>query len=88
MSALGSVREPTRRSEDAASGRRDIPVSAFPAPDDPPLQLVINNAIAAYRDGATPEKAIGHAAVHAWYEGHLFAIDGPVDPAIFTAPPG
>jgi hypothetical protein len=71
-----------------ASGE-PFPSPPFPAPDDPALRFIINNAIASYRDGsATVEQVIGHVAVHAWYEGHLFAVDGPVDPAVFTAPSG
>lgn len=66
-----------------------FPCPPFPAPDDPALLFVINDAIRSYRNGsATAEQAIKHVAVHAWYEGHLFAVDGPVDPAVFTAPLG
>jgi hypothetical protein len=67
----------------------DLPSPPFPAPDDPALRFIINDAITSYRDGsATAEQLIKHVAVHAWYEGHLFAVDGPVDPAVFTAPRG
>jgi hypothetical protein len=49
-----------------------MPHPPFPDPSSATLALVIRNAVDALNSGeATAEEAILHAAVHAWYEGHI-----------------
>ena len=49
-----------------------MPSPPFPNPDSRLLRLIITNAINSMRSGETnAEGAILHAAVHAWYEGHI-----------------
>jgi hypothetical protein len=49
-----------------------MPHPPFPDPGSAMLDLVVRNAIEAWRSGeATVEQAILHAAVHGWYEGHI-----------------
>lgn len=49
-----------------------FPSPPFPAPDSPVLGMIIEGAVAAYESGeADVRVAVTHAAVHAWYEGHI-----------------
>jgi hypothetical protein len=49
-----------------------MPHPPYPDPDSQILKLIVNNAIGAIRSGEVDaEGAILHAAVHAWYEGHI-----------------
>lgn len=49
-----------------------MPSPPFPSPDDAVLRLIVGNAVAAVESGETDVRgAILHAAVHAWYEGHI-----------------
>src|SRR6266511_4406658 len=49
-----------------------FPSPPFPAPDSPVLGMIIEGALAAYESGeADVRVAVTHAAVHAWYEGHI-----------------
>jgi hypothetical protein len=49
-----------------------VPHPPFPNPDSQILKLIVNNAIGAMQSGEVDaEGAILHAAVHAWYEGHI-----------------
>lgn len=50
----------------------ELPSPPFPARDSPILAMIVQNAMTALESGeATVEQAIVHAAVHAWYEGHV-----------------
>jgi len=57
----------------ACSGMSSVmPHPPFPNPDSQILALIISNAVGAMRSGEVDAKgAIVHAAVHAWYEGHI-----------------
>jgi hypothetical protein len=49
-----------------------FPSPPFPAPDSPVLRMIIEGAFTAYESGeADVRVAVTHAAVHAWYEGHV-----------------
>ena len=49
-----------------------MPSPPFPAHDDAVLRVIVGNALAAVESGETDVRgAILHAAVHAWYEGHV-----------------
>ena len=49
-----------------------MPHPPFPNPDSQVLKLIVNHAVAAMQLGEVDaEGAILHAAVHAWYEGHI-----------------
>jgi hypothetical protein len=49
-----------------------FPVPPFPHPDSDILRVVVEHAMAEYESGEVDVKgAIVHAAVHAWFEGHL-----------------
>jgi len=49
-----------------------MPHPPFPNPDSEILKLIVNNAIAAMLSREVDaEGAILHAAMHAWYEGHI-----------------
>lgn len=66
-----------------AQGEDVMPSPPYPPPHDPALKVVVDRAILMLSEGHRPEEAIIYAAVHGWYEGHLHAVDGPVDPAVF-----
>jgi len=56
----------------ALTGMSAMPHPPFPNPDSEILKLLVNNAIAAMLSREVDaEGAILHAAVHAWYEGHI-----------------
>jgi hypothetical protein len=56
----------------AFKGMSAVPHPPFPNPDSQILKLIVNNAIGAMQSGEVDaEGAILHAAVHAWYEGHI-----------------
>lgn len=64
------------------------PTPPFPDPDDPALRVVVQNTVRMLREGEIEaEAAILYAAVHGWYEGHLFAVDGPASPHLFESKP-
>ncbi|MFE3173656.1 hypothetical protein ACFXPA_09755 [Amycolatopsis sp. NPDC059090] len=49
-----------------------FPSPPFPASDSPVLAMIIENSMAAYDAGEVDARgAVVHAAVHAWYEGHI-----------------
>ncbi len=49
-----------------------FPNPPFPHHNSPMLNVVVENSLNALRSGeADAEAAIIHAAVHAWYEGHV-----------------
>ena len=49
-----------------------FPVPPFPHPESDILRVVVENAMTEYESGEVDVKgAIVHAAVHAWFEGHL-----------------
>ncbi len=49
-----------------------FPTPPFPHPESDILRVVVENAMADYESGEVDVKgAIVHAAVHAWFEGHL-----------------
>jgi hypothetical protein len=55
----------------------EAPSPPFPNPDSAILDLVIKNAYSAYERGeADVREAIVHAAIYAWYEGHIEGEDG------------
>lgn len=55
-----------------------FPAPPYPHRDDPLLLVITGAALQRLRDGAVDvEGAVRHAAVHAWYEGHLQGEDCP-----------
>lgn len=60
------------RPYDRAVTDAPMPSPPFPSPDDAVLRVIVGNAITAVESGETDVRgAILHAAVHAWYEGHI-----------------
>jgi hypothetical protein len=57
---------------DAEAGPDPLPMPPFPEPDNEVFRLLVQNALEEYNAGrVTVEQAVLHAAVHAWYEGHI-----------------
>jgi len=49
-----------------------MPSPPFPSPDSAALWLIVENTMREYEQGMVDVAgAVLHAAVHAWYEGHL-----------------
>jgi hypothetical protein len=49
-----------------------LPSPPFPDPENAVLRVIIEHAVAAYQAGQVDVAgAVTHAAVHAWYEGHI-----------------
>lgn len=61
-----------RREPDAEQIADPFPSPPFPDPDNEILQFIISCALTAHEEGQVDiAGAVTHAAVHAWYEGHI-----------------
>lgn len=60
------------RKQPAQDPENAFPSPPFPDPDNEILRIIIERAVRAYEDRQVDASgAIIHAAVHAWYEGHI-----------------
>lgn len=59
------------------------PVPPYPHPHDAAFKITLDSVVASWERGSFQrfEDALAHAVVLGWYEGHLFAVDGPFNPA-------